>query len=613
MADTSLIWNIIARDKTTAVLNKLQARAGSVGKTMAAALGPALLPAAAAGTGAIMSVGAAMAGAGVAAGVFGAVTKSAMAEVSEGATKFNDLTDKMALYDREAKILAAQGKNNAKVLKKKADAALELSARLANLPPSTRAATMEYVHMQEAWKGFVEDNKPAVFNLMASGYSLMKTAIGQLQPFFDMASSAANRLFGRLKGAVEGGMLQRLAATAGPALRTLTSIIINVATAVTRMFGRMGAAQGQGILNWIEKMTRRWAEWASSTERGTGINKFIDYVKTNGPQVAATLANFAAAAMHIAQAVAPLAPISMAIASALSSFIQAIPPGVLTTLVAGWLAFNTAMRLYALGSAIATAAQWAMNSALLANPITWIVLAVIALIAVIVLVATKTRFFQTIWEHVWGFMKAVGAWFAGPFASFFKRTWEVIKVAFNMAKQHIGSAVDWIKGKFLAWVNFNVTVVRRIIDGVQRVVSFVRSAPGKMAGALRNMFAPLWNGFRGFVNRIISGWNRLSFGIPGFSFAGISVPGIHVGTPDIPYLATGAAMVKESGLAVIHRGESITPAARVTPYRSTAGGGGGTIVIKSDGSRLSNFLLELLREAIRDKGNGDVVKTLTPR
>jgi len=80
-----------------------------------------------------------------------------------------------------------------------------------------------------------------------------------------------------------------------------------------------------------------------------------------------------------------------------------------------------ALGVLAVALGIATVAQWAMNSAMLANPITWIIVGIVALIAVIVLVATKTKFFQTIWSAVWGFMKAVGAWFAGPFANFFVR------------------------------------------------------------------------------------------------------------------------------------------------------------------------------------------------
>jgi hypothetical protein len=610
MADTSLIWNIIARDKTTAVLNKLEARASSVGKTMGVALGPALLPMLAVGASSVVSLGTVLASAGVAAGVFGAVVKSAMTEVGEQATKVTDLNDKIQLYGREAKLAAAAGEDNSKYLKKQADAAMELKARLASLPPETRNATTAFIGMKNDWQDFVDHNKPATFNLMASGYKLIGQVIGKLQPFFDMAASAANRLFGRVQGLVAGGFIERLSARAGPALQTLTSIIINVSSAVGKMAGKFGAVQGQGILEWIERVTRRWSEWASATDRNQGVNKLMSYISTNGPRVFSTLQNIASAAIHIAQAVSPLAPLSLAIASGLASLVQAIPPNVLTALVAGFIAFNAAMRIYALGSAIATAAQWAMNSSLLASPITWIVLAIAALIAIIVLVATKTRFFQTIWEHVWGFMKGVGAWFAGPFANFFVALWNKIVAAFNGIKNHISSAINDVKAKFRLWSAAAGIAKDLIVAKFTSVVNFIKGIPGKIRSQLSNMFAPLWNGFRGFLNRIIGGWNSLHFGIPGFSFAGISVPGVNVGVPRIPYLARGGT-VTEEGLAYIHRRETVTPAAKVTPFRGGGNDGGATLTIKGDGSRTSRFLVELLREAIRDQG-GDVVKVLTP-
>jgi phage-related minor tail protein len=272
-----------------------------------------------------------------------------------------------------------------------------------------------------------------------------------------------------------------------------------------------------------------------------------------------------------------------------------------------------AVGLVALGVAlgVVVAVTWAWNAALAVNPVTWIVLGIVALIAVIVLVATKTRFFQTIWNAVWGFMKSVGAWFAGPFANFFVQVWNKI-VAFAKGVWNA------IKTYFTFWINIYVKVgqaavnmVKWVVDKFSSFVNWIKGIPGKIGGALSNLFAPLWNGFRGFINRIIGGWNSLHFGIPGFSFAGISVPGINIGVPRLPYLAKGAGMVTESGLAIIHRGESVTPAARVTPYRSTNGGGERTIVLRGDGSRLMNLLLELLREAIRDKG-GDVIKVLGP-
>jgi hypothetical protein len=285
----------------------------------------------------------------------------------------------------------------------------------------------------------------------------------------------------------------------------------------------------------------------------------------------------------------------------------------------GWLSKNsdwvvplaTGLGILAAAIGIVVAVQWAWNAALAVSPVTWIVIAIVALVGVIVLVATKTKFFQTIWQAVWGFMKGVGAWFAGPFANFFVRLWRKIVSAFNSIKNGIGTAIGWIKARFMDWKNNAEQMARFIILGVGKVLSFIRSAPGKVAGALRNMFSPLWNGFKAVINRVIGGWNRLSFRIPTINVLGMKMGGGTVGVPNIPFLDSGAGMVTQSGLAVIHRGESVTPAARVTPYRSSSQGGGATIVIKGDGSRYSNLVLLLLREAIREKG-GDVVKVLTP-
>lgn len=268
--------------------------------------------------------------------------------------------------------------------------------------------------------------------------------------------------------------------------------------------------------------------------------------------------------------------------------------------------------ILAVAIGIITAVQWAWNAALALSPVTWIILGIVALVAGIVLLATKTKFFQTIWNAVWGFLKMVGGWIKTVFVGYYTFAWNVLVAGvkfvwkmvkgyfglwfglFNLVKGWIGSAVGWIIGKW------------------NSVIAFFKAAPGRIKSALSGMFNGLWTGFKSIVNRIIGGWNNLSFGIPGFSFAGINVPGVSVGTPNIPYLAKGAGSVQQSGLAFIHRGESVTPAARVTPFRSTGGSGGGTITLRGDGTRLMALLLEIIREAIREKG-GDPVAVLTPR
>jgi hypothetical protein len=276
------------------------------------------------------------------------------------------------------------------------------------------------------------------------------------------------------------------------------------------------------------------------------------------------------------------------------------------------LAIGLGLLAVALG--IVTAVTWAWNAALAVNPITWIVLGIVALIAIIVIVATKTKFFQTIWGAVWGFMKAVGRWFAGPFAGFFVAVWNKIvsgaKWVWSMVSAYFGFWYGLL-GKVKGWIGGAVSWIHTKWNNL---VSFIKSIPGKISHSLHSMWDGLKSGFKSAINWVIGKWNSLHFSIPSFSILGKSFGGGTIGVPSIPYMAKGGT-VREQGLAFIHRGETVTPAARVTPFRSSSmasGGGGATITIKSDGRRMSNLLLELLREAIRNNG-GDPVKVLTPR
>lgn len=204
---------------------------------------------------------------------------------------------------------------------------------------------------------------------------------------------------------------------------------------------------------------------------------------------------------------------------------------------------------------IITAVQWAWNAALAVNPITWIVIAIVALIAVIVYLATKTRFFQTIWEHVWGFMKAVGAWFAGPFANFFVTLWKKITASLSRAKQQFLSVITFIKNLVLGWYRFQVSVVARIISTFIRLVNYVRAIPRRIRGALSRMWDGMKAGFRSAINWVISKWNSLSFRIPSFTILGKSFGGGTVGTPKIPHLAEGGLVPATPGGRLVVMGE----------------------------------------------------------
>jgi len=115
------------------------------------------------------------------------------------------------------------------------------------------------------------------------------------------------------------------------------------------------------------------------------------------------------------------------------------------TKIMGWMSKHktlTTVLIGVLGSL--AAAVWLVNLAMAANPVVLIIAGIIALTAAIVYVATKTKFFQTVWSAVWGVLKAIGGWFAGPFTSFFVNGWKIISGA--------AAAVGrWFAGPFAAF------------------------------------------------------------------------------------------------------------------------------------------------------------------
>ncbi|MFF0469327.1 hypothetical protein ACFYPX_18085 [Micromonospora zamorensis] len=688
MSDTSLVFNVLARDKASKVFAQVRRSALESGSAIRAALGPALAPALASAGVAAIGLGAALAGAGAAAGVFGAVFKSSFTEVQEASKKSDDLRDKIQLLTEQMRVAEATGLGEAgKYEKARAKAMNELMSRYNLLPPATRRAVMAYDAMKDSWQGFVDANKPATYGVMTSGLSLLASSIPKLQPLFLVAKNAAERFMAALTTKASDGGIQRmigwLANNAAPALNNLGRIGKNLGITLGAMLSEFDST-GQGILKWLAEATDKMAAWAKQTEGG-GLGAFVEYIKTNGPKVFELLSNLASAAITIAKAVAPLAPISLAIASALAAIIAALPPGVITALVAAWIAYSIAVKGYhaaalvagvattvaaaaqkvwnaamvaarwvavagqialmrartvavAVANKVAAAGQWLWNAAITAgawvaataqiiayhaagmavsaatkiwaatqavlnlalwtSPITWIVVGIVALIAVIVLIATKTTWFQTAWNATWGAVKWAFSAALQAIVGGFNSWWATMSGAWRAVGNFFASIGRTVAGYF-------GTMSTKIINAGTSMLRWWQALPGKIKGALSGVFSPLWNGFKTALNRIIGGWNRLSFTIGGGSFMGMSVPSASFGTPDLPYLAKGGT-IDRAGMAIVgERGPELVSLARgaqVTPLTGRGNGGAVVIEVRSGGTAMDDLLVEMLRGAIKRRG-----------
>lgn len=157
-------------------------------------------------------------------------------------------------------------------------------------------------------------------------------------------------------------------------------------------------------------------------------------------------------------------------------------------------AYNSISAIWKTATIVQTAAQWALNSALLANPITWIILAIAALVAALVWFFTQTELGQEIWTNV---MNAIGTAFTwlwesvlqpifGFIGAIFTWLWETIIMPVGQfiaqAFQTIGAVVVWLWENILQpIINMWITIFQVIgviimwlwISVVQPVFNFI--------------------------------------------------------------------------------------------------------------------------------------------
>ncbi|MFI5995865.1 hypothetical protein ACIBAC_28945 [Streptomyces sp. NPDC051362] len=184
------------------------------------------------------------------------------------------------------------------------------------------------------------------------------------------------------------------------------------------------------------------------------------------------------------------------------------------------LAVGAAQKVYAAYTAIASAAQtiwnaeiWASTAALLANPMTWIVIAIIALIAVIVLIATKTTWFQTAWaamtaavgvawDWLWAKIQQGWALLVTLFTNFtivglIIKHWDTIKngtvTAWHAVTGFVKAIPGRLTGYFLNWtlpgliIKHWSTIKSRTVSIATGLVSWVSGLPGRLIGVLSSL------------------------------------------------------------------------------------------------------------------------------
>jgi TP901 family phage tail tape measure protein len=143
-----------------------------------------------------------------------------------------------------------------------------------------------------------------------------------------------------------------------------------------------------------------------------------------------------------------------------------------------------------------------LNLEILGTPLGWIILAIAALIAIIIIVIKYHKqigaALTAAWNAVWNVLKAIGAWFAGPFVNFFKGVWNWMKgFGLGVAAVFVGlwhgivAAFNAVRGPVIAVVNLIIGYFKFLWSGISAVLNF---------------FAPLFSSVFNLIISIVRLW-----------------------------------------------------------------------------------------------------------
>jgi phage-related protein len=201
-----------------------------------------------------------------------------------------------------------------------------------------------------------------------------------------------------------------------------------------------------------------------------------------------------------------------------NSTIVLILVGAIAALAAVVLVVNAAMKVYQTMQVIVTAAQWAWNAAMAANPIGLIILAIVALVAIFALLWTKSEgfrnFFKGIWDGIKGAVTAVVTWFKTAVPAAWQWVKDKTSAAFNAVKAVVMAVWEGIKSAVSTAVNAVKTVITTVFNAVKSVVLGVWNG-------IKNAIKAAWDWIKGIfrsspVQSAIDAFQRLKDKIAGF-------------------------------------------------------------------------------------------------
>jgi len=140
---------------------------------------------------------------------------------------------------------------------------------------------------------------------------------------------------------------------------------------------------------------------------------------------------------------------------------------VLGGLALGVVAVNAAMKVAAATSAVMTAAQWALNAAMSANPISIVSLALVGLVSGIVIAYNKSETFRGIVNGIGSALAGVAGWINDNVIPALSLFWNTMKRAWDWISENAGPVLDALRLSLkaaFAPIFTAITAMQKLLD-----------------------------------------------------------------------------------------------------------------------------------------------------
>ncbi len=520
---------------------------GSMGKISAllkggafSALTAAVPMIAAVGAGAVALGGSFVAaGAGVAG--FAAVATSTLGDV------FTASTD-LAAVQKEI--------DNATTVEERNKALEKQKEIYAGLSDGQKEALKGLQDFKSFWGDFAAGFEDGVVDIFTDSLKVLQTVLEKLKPAIQGTMDGISTLLGKVKESLGTPDMQKfftwLGETAGSSIVSLGTVFGNVFMGIMNVLMAFTPLT-KDVEGGLVGMSEKFLAWSKSIADSKGLQNFIDYVRTNAPVIMGIVGDLVQTLIGIGIALAPVGEVMLSVLGKVVSWIKEnfipLAKGIMDAFMelyafledmgvidavktvfeglgdaikflgehmtallplalglAGAFAafkvlslintavgiFNTLMVAFKAGTLASTIAQWGLNTALLANPFTWIAIAIGALIAVVFLMWQNWDQVSKWLSDSWNWIKGVAEEVWGSIKEFFSTLWTDIC---NTAKELWAGFKDYMSS---LWNDICNTAIS--------LWNSFKSYMSNLWNEICNTAMALWNGFKAYMSSL---WNSI--------------------------------------------------------------------------------------------------------